>query len=116
MDFKYLQLKKAGDEESEDGGKINFYVVNKKYEYMKQFFSKEMFKNLLIVICLDLNKPDQLVKSFIEWHEYIMKIIKEFLEELDIQSRERVLKQFSDTIKRMKSLKGDPEEEYNEEE
>ena len=87
MDFKYLQLRKAGEEESEDGGKINFYVVNKKYEYMKQFFSKEMFKNLLIVICLDLNKPDQLVKSFIEWHEYIMKIMKEFLEEMDFQSR-----------------------------
>jgi hypothetical protein len=60
MDFKYIQLKKGIDDEGEDRGKLNFFIVNKKYEYLKQFFSKEMFQNLIVVICLDLDRPDTL--------------------------------------------------------
>lgn len=35
MDFKYIQLKKNFDDDVEDKGKLNFFIVNKKYEYMK---------------------------------------------------------------------------------
>lgn len=54
----------------------------------------EMFKNLLVVICLDLNRPENLVKSFLEWYDYIFKTFKEYLGELDISSRNRIIGHF----------------------
>lgn len=34
---------------------------------MSQFFSKEMMKNLIIVICVDLDKPEELDECLFEW-------------------------------------------------
>ena len=31
---------------------------------MKEFFNKEMFKNMILVIVLDLNKPEEILESF----------------------------------------------------
>lgn len=94
MDFKYIKMKKSKDDDVEDKGKINFYIINKKYKYMKQFFSKEMFKNLLIAIVVDLDNPQSITKSFIEWHEFIMNTIREFLDEMDINTRNKIFKDF----------------------
>lgn len=54
---------------------------------MTQFFTSDMFKNLVIVICLDLNKPQNLVESFNEWIRFIKTTIHKYLEEIDPDSR-----------------------------
>lgn len=109
MDFKYLQLKNQGD--MEDTGKLNFFIMNKKYDYIKQFFSTEMFKNLVVIICIDLEKPGEILRCFMDWYEYIQKAFKEFLLELDVQSRQKILKDFKATFDLLAKLKGKIEEE-----
>ena len=104
-----MRLKRGRDDDIEDKGMINFYIVNKKYESMKQFFTTEMFKNLIVVIVLDYEKPENLTKSFLEWHDYCNKIFKEFFGELDNQQKEKIFKGFQKTIETMKTLKGEEE-------
>ncbi len=94
MDFKYIKLKKKEDEDYQDRGKINFYIINKKYEFMKDFFTKEMFKNLLIVINLDLEKPETLESDCKDWMNFINSSIREVLERIDVVSRDRIFLNF----------------------
>ncbi len=64
MDFQYIKIRKKDQEAQHDTGKLNFYIINKRYKYMKEFLNAEMFKNMVIIIAVDLEKPKEIKKAF----------------------------------------------------
>lgn len=80
MDYKFLRIRQFFEEEdSEEIGKINFYMVNKQYPHLKNFLREQMFENLMIMLVLDLSKPADLTHEFIEWITYINNQIMPFV-------------------------------------
>ena len=74
MDFKYIQIneKIEGDStQSLEIGKINFYIFNRVYEFMKDLLNREMIKNILVVIMVDLSKPETIEESFYSWFNFV---------------------------------------------
>ena len=72
MDYKFLKIKQFSEEEdSEEIGTINFYIVNDQISYLKSFLREQMFENLMIMLVLDISKPGDMTSEFIEWISYI---------------------------------------------
>ena len=72
MDYKFLQINQYSEEEdSEEIGKINFYIMNNQIPYLKSFLREKMFTNLMIMLILDMSKPGDMTSEFIEWIQYI---------------------------------------------
>ena len=108
MDFKYIKMKKDdADEDFHDAGKINFHIINRKYRFMNEFWSREMFKNMLIVIVVDLDDPENIEKDFKEWNSFIHESIKSVLNEVDVVVRKKIFANFKKTIELMKTLNKD---------
>lgn len=80
MDYKFLRIKQFFEEEdSEDVGKISFYIINSQYPHLKNFLREKIFENLMIMIVLDLSKPGEITHEFIEWITYINDQIMPFV-------------------------------------
>lgn len=109
MDFKYIKMKKQNNDEDDfhDSGKINFHIINRKYRFMNEFWSREMFKNMLIVIVVDLDDPENIEKDFKEWNSFIYQSIRSVLSEVDVAVRKKIFMNFKKTIDLMKTLHKD---------
>lgn len=88
MDYKYLKINEFSEEDSEELGKINFYIMNHKYENFHQLLTEEILKNLMIVIVLDLDNPSTMTESFIEWINFISNKLMAYISELAPEVRE----------------------------
>jgi len=104
MDFKYLSAKQSRDDEVEEIGKINFYIFNKKYEFIKDFLTKEMFHNMLIVIVLDLESPQNIQESFSKWYEFAQKSIFSFIADLPEETQAELKTNFIEINKKLKDF------------
>jgi hypothetical protein len=61
---------------------------------MKEFFNEEMFKNLVVVIALDLERPHHLRESFEQWNRFINESIGSIISEIDVSKRKKILENF----------------------
>jgi len=104
MDFKYLSAKQSREDEVEEIGKINFYIFNKKYEFIKDFLTKEMFHNMLIVIVLDLENPQGIQESFAKWYEFAEKSVFSFMADLPEETQAELKSNFIETNKKLKDF------------
>ena len=117
MDYKYVKVNEFADEDSEELGKINFYIMNRKYEHFQQLLTEEMLRNLMIVIVLDLDKPDLITESFIEWINFISNKLMTYMSELTPEIREIMEENFeSIAIKNKKIIQSEIEGELEYEE
>jgi GTP-binding protein EngB required for normal cell division len=108
MDFKYIKIKKEDDENDfQDHGKINFHIINRKYKFMNEFWNREMLKNMLVIIVLDLKDPENLEKDFNEWLGFIQDSLKTLLNEVDFVVRNKMLADFKKTRDLLMSLNPD---------
>jgi hypothetical protein len=48
---------------------------NTNYKFIRSFLTGKILKNLIILLVLDLNKPEEIAKSFADWATYINKSI-----------------------------------------
>lgn len=71
MDYKFMRVNQSLEEENDEIGKINFYILNRRYPHLKNFLEEKMFENLLILLVLDLSKPGEITHEFIDWITYI---------------------------------------------
>lgn len=71
---------------------------------MKEFFNTQMFKNLVLVITLDLENPAKLEENFRQWHFFIKESIYTILEDFDISLRKKILQSFECTRQKLKDL------------
>ena len=88
MDYKYVRINEFPEEDSEELGKINFYIMNRKYEHFHKLLTEEILRNLMVVIVLDLDDPSSLTESFIEWINFISNKIMAYISELAPEIRE----------------------------
>ena len=91
MDFKFIKMKKKGEDNTEDHGKLNFYIVNRRYKFMNEFFISDMFKNMLIIFTLDLDKPEKIEESFYQWKEFIYNSIRMVIDGVDITRKKIII-------------------------
>ena len=72
LNYKFLKITQFLDEpDSEEVGKLNFYIINHKYDFVKNFIKEKIFKNAMFIIVVDLSKPDTITHQLIEWINYI---------------------------------------------
>jgi len=88
MDYKYVKINEFPDEDSEELGKINFYVMNRKYEHFHKLLTEDILRNLMIVIVIDLDDPKSITETFIEWINFISNKLMEYISELTPEIRE----------------------------
>lgn len=88
MDYKYVRINEFTEEDSEELGKINFYMLNRKYEHFHKLLTEDILRNLTIVIVLDLDKPQTLTESFIDWINFISNKLMTYISELVPEMRE----------------------------
>jgi hypothetical protein len=104
MDFKYLSAKQSRDDDVEEIGKINFYIFNKKYEFIKDFLTRDMFHNMLVVIVLDLESPQTIQESFSRWYEFAQKSIFSYIVDLPEETQAELKANFIETNKKLKDF------------
>ncbi len=76
LDYKYLIIRRFNNkEDSDEIGRINFYMISEKHEYLTNFLNERIFQNLIVMMVMDLDKPAYITESFIEWINYVNNII-----------------------------------------
>lgn len=70
LDFRYLTSLRGREEDGEELGKLNFHIANRPCEFLSEFLSPQILFNFLLVINLDLSRPDQLEAQFRELHDF----------------------------------------------
>ena len=104
IDYKFIRVNKFQEEDSDEIGKINFYIMNEKYKFFKQFIKPKMFKNLMIAIVLDLEKPAILTESFINWITFINNNFINYVYELDSDTRTVMQERFDSSLKKNRDI------------
>lgn len=104
IDYKFIRINKFQEEDSDEVGKINFYIMNEKYKFFKQFIKPKMFKNLMIAIVLDLEKPAILTESFINWITFINNNFINYVYELDSDTRTEMQVRFDSSLKKNRDI------------
>ena len=104
MDFKYLTARQVKDDDSEEIGKINFYIFNRKYDFLKDFLTKEILHNLMIVIVLDLESPQNLQESMENWLGFAQKSIYSYITDLPEETQKEYQNYFSELNKKIKEF------------
>ena len=104
MDYKYVRVNEFPEEDSEEMGKVNFYIVNRKYEHFQHLLTQELLQNLMIVISLDLDNPDGLTESFIDWINFISNKLMAYITELPSEIHEIMEENFEAVAIRNRSI------------
>lgn len=104
MDYKYIRIDEFPEEDSEELGKINFYIMNRKYEHFHKLLTEEILRNLMIVIVLDLDHPESLTESFIDWINFISNKLMAYISELAPEMREIMEENFEKAAIRNKMI------------
>lgn len=100
LDFKYLSVPKENVEGSDELGKLNFYIFNDKYTIFKQFLNEEVMKNLMIMLVLDLDRPESLTENFVSWISFINENLMSYIANLDVKVRGNLKSRFEYNIQR----------------
>ena len=58
MDFYYMNYSKTEKDSKKKLGTLNFYIFNKRFDFMADFFTKSMLNNLVVIIVIDLTRPE----------------------------------------------------------
>lgn len=104
MDFKYVKVNRKVNEYTEEQSKLNFYIINRQIEYMKEFLTTDMLSNLLAVVVVDLEDPKTLRSSLEEWIVFIKGCIRDFVGSLSEEKKKSVLKSLRDVKTKMRNL------------
>lgn len=80
------------------------------HQFFPNFVTEEMFKNLLIVIVLDLEKPETIVESFVEWICFINTSLMTKFSDLEVGLRNEAQENFEKSIVRNKLIFANPNE------
>ena len=104
MDFKYLKIVNKKDDFTEEQSKMNFYIMNKQYEYMKEFLTNEILTNLLVVIVVDLENPKKLRENVEEWISFLKGSIDDYISGLSDEKKKMIKKGFKEIRLRMKAM------------
>jgi len=104
MDFKYVKINKNVGEYNEEHSKLNFYILNKQYEYMKEFLTTDMLSNLIVVILVDLEDPKSIRSTLEEWMTFLKGCIASYVFELNQEKKISIIKSLKDVKQRMRNL------------
>ena len=104
MDFKYVKINRNVNEYTEEQSKLNFYILNKQYEYMKEFLTTDMLNNLIVTVIVDLEEPESLESSLEEWIYFLKSCIADYISELSEEKKHTILKNLRDTKAKIRSL------------
>ena len=104
MDFKYLKIVNKKDDFTEEQSKMNFYIMNKQYEYMKEFLTNEILNNLLVVVVVDLENPRKLKEDVEEWVRFLKGSIEDYISGLGDEKRKTIKNSLRETRLRMKAM------------
>ena len=104
MDFKYVKVNKRINDYVEEQSKLNFHIINKQHEYIKEFLTTDILSNLLVVVVADLEDPQSLKEGLEEWITFLTGCIKEFVNSLGEDRRRAVLKNLRDVKAKLRSL------------
>ncbi len=93
LDYQFIRIKKFNDEfDSDEIGKINFYMISEKHEFLKEFLSEKLFENLMIVIVMDLDRPAYLTENFISWANYVNQFFMPYIQNFSSETKQKMLK------------------------
>lgn len=104
MDFKYVKVNKRINDYAEEQSKLNFHIINKQHEYIKEFLTTDMLSNLVVVVIADLEDPQLLREGLDEWVTFLTGCIKEFVNGLGEDRRKAVLRNLRDVKAKLRSL------------
>ena len=104
MDFKYLKIVNRKDDSTEEASKLNFYIMNKQYEYMKEFLTIEILTNLLVVVVVDLNNPKTIAEDIGKWVSFLRSSISDYLSSLNEDRQKTIRKGFQESKLRIRQM------------
>lgn len=104
MDFKYVKINKTINDYTEEQSKLNFYILNKQYEYMKEFLTTDILSNLMAVVVVDLEDPKAIRDSLDEWIVFLKNCIRDYVDGLHEDKRRTILKNLHDVKSKMRNL------------
>ena len=105
MDFKYINAKQQlQNEEYEEIGKINFFIFNKRYDFVRDFLTRDMLQNLVVMIVVDFEYPEIAEDSITQWLDFIQKDILSYIGELGEDVQMEIKSNYADLLVKMKNF------------
>ena len=102
FDYKYIQAKRIVGEETEDAGKLNLYILNRIWESTADFLSRDILLNCLLVIVIDLSKPDKALEELSSLSQAMERLVAQLLASEDEDFQLNARKFFAEIRQRMK--------------
>lgn len=111
LDYNYAKINEFLEEDSGELGKLNFHLLNSKYEHFHKFLDESILRNMMIAIVVDLENPESLTENFIEWINFVSNNLMNYLSELAPETREILNENFESNAIKNKFLFTGGEEE-----
>lgn len=100
MDFKFIHLRQLVEDEVQEIGKINFFIYNRKYNFVGELLTQDMMQNMLLVFVVDLEAPETLEDSLNSWFEYVSTNIAPFLRTFQADQLQELSASYANILKR----------------
>lgn len=83
MDFKFIHLRQLVEDEVDEIGKINFFIFNRKYNFIQDLLTKDMMQKMLLIFVVDLENPEGIEDSLNSWFEYVSLHVVPFFQQFE---------------------------------
>lgn len=104
VDYNYCKVNEFLEEDATEVGKLNFHLLNSKYKDFPRLLESSSLRNLVIAIVLDLEEPERLTESFIEWINFVSDTLVNHLSELPHEMRAEMAESFEANAIRNKQI------------
>lgn len=106
VDYKYINGTRLKDDENEELGKLNLFIVSKHNELISDFLTREMLSNFLVIINLDMTKPEKLAEEFNDHYAFAERVILKQLEDCDEELNLKIRKGLKEINARIRKFTG----------
>ena len=104
VDFAYVQASRLREEEWEEIGKLNIFLIESLVDLNLDFLSKDIFSNLMVVVLVDLTRPEEIESKVKDAYAFAEKAVAKALSDTDEETRKSVVASYSKINQRVKRL------------
>lgn len=104
VDFAYVQASRAREDEWEELGKLNVFLIESLVDINLDFLSKEIFTNLMVVVLVDLTRPEEIEARVKDAYAFAEKAVAKALADTDEETKKAVLASYSKINERVRRL------------